>query len=397
MSAGDFIEALERFFLDIIGTILPGLAMLIGCCYVTGKPLVDISQILFKRTTDFEWVFLVACAYILGHAITSLGFKITKELEHAYESNYLKEALTDGKGDWLLSFVSPEKEVAKKLSEDPIYKAFVDSLLRRIPALSADAKQSTNPRTWRNMALSVAPEQSQLVYRFTFIALLNLGMSTVCICVFVLWITLPVLGVFQIPVSTIDFNPLLAVLAVLPYFFLERFYNFSRRAFQVPFSMALAKLAEQLEGSSRKPVGSETTCPSPQPVCTTRLKIYLAGGFHSGWQDLVMKALPSFEYFDPRSHGLVTKAEYTAWDLEAIRRSDYVFAYFEPTNPGGYALALEVGFAKALGKFVIVVDEKSATDTQTGRYLEMVGETADASFKTLKDGVAFLRKFNSLV
>jgi nucleoside 2-deoxyribosyltransferase len=160
--------------------------------------------------------------------------------------------------------------------------------------------------------------------------------------------------------------------------------------------MALAKLAEQHEGSSQKSTGGQTTCPSPQYMRATRLKIYLAGGFQSGWQDRIMKALPSFDYFDPRSHGLATKAEYTAWDLEAIRRSDYVFAYFESTNPGGYALALEVGFAKALGKFVIFVDEKSTVDAQMGRYLEMVSETADVSFKTLQEGVAFLEKFNIL-
>ena len=75
------------------------------------------------------------------------------------------------------------------------------------------------------------------------------------------------------------------------------------------------------------------------------LRVYLAGGFQSGWQDTVMQAVPSLDYLDPRSHGLKSKTEYTAWDLEAVRRSDCVFAYLEATNPGGYALALEVGFA----------------------------------------------------
>jgi nucleoside 2-deoxyribosyltransferase len=397
MNAGDLIEALERFFLDIIGTVLPGLAMLVGYCYVTGEPLVDVSQVLFNRSTDYEWVFLIALAYVLGHAITSLGFKITKKLEYAHQGDpAVKGEISGGKGNRFLSFVSSEKELAKKLSEDPIYKAFLESLLKRIPALPTESKQLTNPRTWRNMALSIAPEQSQLVYRFMFIALLNLGMSTVCICIFVLWIALICLNAFQVPVSVIDLNPLLALLIVLPYFFLERFYNFSRRAFQVPFSMALAKLAEQIEDSSRKLTGSQATIPSPQHVRATRLKVYLAGGFQSGWQEWIVKALPSFDYFDPRSHGLTTKAEYTAWDLEAIRHSDCVFAYIESTNPGGYALALEVGFAKALGKFVILVDEKSAVDAQIGRYLEMVSETADVSFKSLQEGVAFLEKFNVL-
>lgn len=390
------MEALERFFLDIIGTVLPGLALLVGYGYVTGQPLLSLSPILFNRSTDLEWLFLVAIAYVLGHAITSLGFKITKKLEYAYQSDCVKGAISNGKGDWFLSFVSPEKELAKKLSDDPIYKAFVDTLLKRIPALHSDSKEVTNPRTWRNMALSIAPDQSQLVYRFTFIALLNLGVSTVCICIFVLWIALVCLKTFQFPVNAVPLNPLLAVLAVLPYFFLERFYNFSRRAFQLPFSMALAKLAEQLDDSRQKSAGGQPSQFPPQLVGSSRLKIYLAGGFQSGWQDRLIKTMPSFDYFDPRSHGLETKAEYTAWDLEAIRRSDCLFAYLESTNPGGYALALEVGFAKALGKLVIFVDEKSAVDVQRGRYLEMVAETADVSFKSLQEGIDFLDKYRGL-
>src|SRR5438552_1379986 len=131
MKANDFIEALERFFLDLIGTILPGISLLIGCCYVTKSSLVDFSHILFHHSTTYEWVFLLGFAYILGHAITSLGFKLTKKLEQAYESEEVREAFigTPAKEskksqDWILSFVSPEKEIEKKLSEDPVYKAF---------------------------------------------------------------------------------------------------------------------------------------------------------------------------------------------------------------------------------------------------------------------------------
>lgn len=389
MNAGDFIEGFERFFLDIVGTILPGLGLLVGCCYITNKPLFDISLALFNHSTEYEWVFVIGLSYVIGHAISSLGFKITRKLEQAYNSDLVREAVSNDKTDWILSFVKPEKELTDKLSTDPIYKAFLELLLLKIPSLSADAKKTTNPRTWRNMALSIAPEQNQLVYRFTFISLLNLGAATVCIFLFILWGVLLCLKGGQFSVSVADFNFLMFALAILPFFFLERFYNFNRRAFQLPFSMALAKLAEKQETTNSTPSVTPT-------VPSQRRKVYLAGGFKSGWQDQVMKALPEFDYFDPRSHGLKNKAEYTAWDLEAIRRSDVVFAYLETTNPGGYALALEVGFGKALGKFVVLVDEKSTTDPIAGRYLEMVSETADVSVKTIEEGIAFMQKFSHL-
>jgi len=392
MNAGDFIEGFERFFLDILGTILPGLGLLVGCCYITNKPLFDISQTLFNHSTDYEWVFVVALSYVIGHVITSLGFKITKKLERIYANKLVRKVFASDKSDWILSFVKPESELKEKLSTDPIYKAFLESLLLRIPSLSAEAKKATNPRTWRNMALSVAPEQSQLVYRFTFISLLNLGAATVCICLFVLWGVLLFLKGLEISVTVADFNYLMIILGVLPYFFLERFYNFNSRAFQLPFSMALAKLAENQESSPKKQTHQSAHSGSP----SQRSKVYLAGGFKSGWQDQVIKSLPDFDYLDPRSHGLENKADYTAWDLEAIRRSDVIFAYLESSNPGGYALALEVGYAKALGKFVVFVDEKSPADPTTARYLEMISETADVSVKSIAEGITFMQKISHL-
>jgi hypothetical protein len=393
MKGGDFIAGFERFFLDIVGTILPGLGLLVGFCYITGTPLFDYSKALFSHSTDYEWVFLIALSYVLGHAIASLGFKITRKLEYLYQSDLVRQAIEGDESNWILSFVKPESELVKKLPEDPIYRAFLETLLLQIPALSVDAKKATKPRTWRNMALSIAPEQSQLVYRFTFISLLNLGASTVCICLFLLWGTLLSLKGFHVAVNVINFNFLLILLAILPFLFLERFYNFSGRAFQLPFSMALAKMAEK-KGPENPKAPDKQTLQSFSP--SSRLKVYLAGGFKSGWQDQVIKALPAYDYLDPRSHGFEEKSEYTAWDLEAVRRSDFIFAYLESTNPGGYALALEVGYAKALGKFVVFVDEKTPADPSVGRYLAMVSETADVSLANIQEGIAFMQRFAHL-
>ena len=121
------------------------------------------------------------------------------------------------------------------------------------------------------------------------------------------------------------------------------------------------------------------------------LTIYLAGGFHSGWQEQVINAVPNACFLDPRQHELSDEQQYTQHDLEEVRRSDWVFAFFEITNPGGYSLALEVGFAKALGKRIIYIDEKSANDPQTGRYLGMVRSCADFVFSSLEEGIVFLQ------
>lgn len=222
MKAGEFIEALERFFLDIIGTVLPGLMMIVGFCYVTNSPPLEISKVLFSHSSEWEWAFLIAFSYILGHAITSLGYKMISKLENFCKADFVKKAFDDGLP--FFGFVISEKDMIDKFSKtDPIYNAFVFELIKRTPNLTADAKSNTNARSWRNMALSIAPEQSQLIYRFMFIALLNLGVTTVCLCLLALWIVLLGLKAAGESVSVIDFNWGFILLAILPYFSLERF------------------------------------------------------------------------------------------------------------------------------------------------------------------------------
>jgi nucleoside 2-deoxyribosyltransferase len=119
--------------------------------------------------------------------------------------------------------------------------------------------------------------------------------------------------------------------------------------------------------------------------------VYLAGGFHSGWQDIVKMKLTGFRFFDPREHRLEAPGEYTKWDLDAIQQSDWVFAYLETSNPGGYALALEVGFATALSKKILLVDEKSVTDATLARSLAMLHVCSDACLSSLEEGIEYMK------
>lgn len=114
-------------------------------------------------------------------------------------------------------------------------------------------------------------------------------------------------------------------------------------------------------------------------------KIYLAGGFHSGWQAIVESKLQGFELLDPGAHGIADPVEYTRWDLAAVRDSDIVLANMEASNPGGYSLALEVGFAKALGKSIYLVDQ--IEDPMVSRYFEMVRQCSNRVFRSLDEAI----------
>jgi len=88
------------------------------------------------------------------------------------------------------------------------------------------------------------------------------------------------------------------------------------------------------------------------------MKVYLAGGMKTGWQDEVKRLASGHDYYDPR---IDTQQTYyftmTSQDLEGIDDADMVFAYYEVDNPSGIGLALEIGYALAKGKRIVVIDE----------------------------------------
>jgi len=119
--------------------------------------------------------------------------------------------------------------------------------------------------------------------------------------------------------------------------------------------------------------------------------VYLAGGMRSGWQDKVIEACPKYVTFlDPRSHGLQEAEHYTEWDLDAIRSCNILFGYLEKDNPAGHNLALEIGYAYALKKIIIFVDEKSGTIGLSERHTAMLREVS-IYFKKFDDGLPYLK------
>jgi hypothetical protein len=398
MKNSELIEALERFFLDLIGTVLPGAVLLIGLWFVFGQPthlgVLTVSTQLDANT----WVFLITGSYILGHAITSIGQNVVLKLSSSlfgflHKIPYIKLGIPQ--------YVQSEDQMTEIIYQSQIFKDFVKATGSNPDEIGNTKKAITRAwimryvRDWRSVAMTIADEHKHTVVRFTFIALLNLGMSTALLLVISIWLCLNLFPQLGWPASGATFNFwTLVILSIATLPFIERFYQFHDRALRVPFPMALAKL-RQAEASRNSTVksndqnvlaeGFATKNPSP-------IRVYLAGGFRSGWQNTLLSEFPTLIFSDPRIHALEDEGEYTTWDLEAIRRSDWVFAYLEATNPAGYSLALEVGYAKALGKHIFLVDEKSTTDEGQRRYLGMVRACSDNSFDSFDKAIQFLRK-----
>jgi len=121
------------------------------------------------------------------------------------------------------------------------------------------------------------------------------------------------------------------------------------------------------------------------------MKVYLAGGIGSNWQDRVVEAAPDDEYLDPRNHGLTDEKMYTQWDLAAIREADIIFAYLQADNPAGHNMAFELGFAHALGKPILFVNESQKFE----RFVGMLRAVSQAYFNNFDDALAYFSKQNS--
>ena len=113
--------------------------------------------------------------------------------------------------------------------------------------------------------------------------------------------------------------------------------------------------------------------------------IYLAGGMKTGWQDRVAAHLAGHELLDPRSWSDPDPKIYTERDLSAIRKSDALLVQMGSDNPSGFGLSVELGYAKALCKHIVFLDQIS--DDWRSRYFGMHREMADKVCTTVDEAI----------
>jgi nucleoside 2-deoxyribosyltransferase len=123
-----------------------------------------------------------------------------------------------------------------------------------------------------------------------------------------------------------------------------------------------------------------------------RQKVYLAGGMHSDWRD-DLKSSVNIDFIDPskkESGNKLSVKEYGVWDLHHIDQCDIVFVYIEKTNPSGYGLSVEAGYAKGKGKTVILCMEPGHDKHS---YLRFIENVSDIVFTDIQKAVSYLKLF----
>lgn len=131
-------------------------------------------------------------------------------------------------------------------------------------------------------------------------------------------------------------------------------------------------------------------------------KVYLAGGFKSDWAERVKNSCNNFIWINPKEKEfknneriVMNVDEYGKWDLHFIKKSDIVFVYVERSNTSCIGLSVEAGYAKGLGKTVILVLEKNH-ETIKDAYLSFITQVADIVFDDLESGINYLKSFEIL-
>jgi len=90
------------------------------------------------------------------------------------------------------------------------------------------------------------------------------------------------------------------------------------------------------------------------------ISLFLSGGLKTGWQDeakfIIDAAGVTVRYLDPRKwqNETTTPREYTKRDIDAIKDCQIVLAYMDSQNPSGMGLSVELGYASALGRKIVL-------------------------------------------
>ena len=125
-----------------------------------------------------------------------------------------------------------------------------------------------------------------------------------------------------------------------------------------------------------------------------KTSIFLSGGFRSGWQrQLLDRYGDRFTFYNPNDHNLSAAQQYATWDAHYVRKCDILFAFMEAGNPSGFGLMFEIGMAYGLNKTIILVDERSASDAQFGKYFQIAYQPAGNVFHSLQEALLFLDTF----
>lgn len=239
MQAENIVDSIERFSLDLIGVIIPGLTHIIGVWLIFKQNIESFGVLVFPPEETGGVFLLLAAGYISGFVTISIGERVLMPLLDIWNLVIVKIPV---KWCHKLTFNS-RNQILRAIGKSNPYKLSVSLMRELYPSLqnSSEAELSELPadvREWRNLALSIVQEKDSIIYKFTAIGQMNLGVAAALLTNLAIWAIASsrLNGITQI-------NWCLVVIGiVVSLLLLDRHGEFYRRAQSLPFSMVAAKL-----------------------------------------------------------------------------------------------------------------------------------------------------------
>ena len=234
MKGNELVDFIEKFYLDIIGIVVPGAFFMF--LFLSVCPFHECVSFFLNfaksNTAIFAFAFLVA-SVVIGHILKTVGGYLFLPLFCGLCKLFKKN----------IPHVIPSAAVCHSELIEQLQKRIEVIEFRRVfsEALKHDlgvANISTEDfHSLRNIALSVKPESNQLVYKFMYTSLMYLGIATG------LLLNYPFIIARITPFcSFLDLLGFSLAWVILCSVLLFEHFESHRRAMYVPFSSALITL-----------------------------------------------------------------------------------------------------------------------------------------------------------
>jgi len=229
MKLSDGLQALQYFFNDIVGNIIPGLVLGVGLFFIHNAVVVmrELSSI---ANNGWLAILVITISYAAGHFLL------------AFYNLLLEKVLKSMK---LVKGVEEVREENETRSPYLMFKKIVNDKIKNHPILKAEKSAYVwHFNDLRNIAFSISRQAALIGRRFMFISLLCQGVGTAFV---ILAMDLPIYYLFATDevFSCQNVIPILfqaLILVFIGYICIHRGALFYSRAMLTPFSIAVTEL-----------------------------------------------------------------------------------------------------------------------------------------------------------
>jgi hypothetical protein len=233
MNGSNFIEAIQVFLMDIFAFLIPGattfIMVYISICSANNTFTYGIFNI--PPANSMQWIVLFILSYILGYITQGFGEGVViRVFEIITRRKYMK---------WLLFGEKDSVTLKEYIEKSQWFKEVKD----RLSFFTNTDLSTLDYRELRNIALSLSPNWSRQVYRYTYTGQLCLGVASGLLInslLIILTIWVPILGA-SISTSRLFWLIPLLIAVLLLINRRNRYYGIQMR---IPFSIALAEIPQ---------------------------------------------------------------------------------------------------------------------------------------------------------